>query len=311
MQIVYISNREGQLNRSLEQVALFMPFVDKALVLCPMTMQSRVTAPAGMQLTMLTDELFSNIFVEQGHWDDHVFRNYFLRRALLARPEVEEEFLLADDDYLPLRPCELNFFKSGGKYQPYYFYDLEKWTPNVTSFDRGMHSTLVLLKHLQLSTWGFAAHMPQLINKSFFAEAARFFEPYASQYPLCEWTTYFNYGLAHYPDRFHLPKVYQTLTWPELPLVWPWYVKPERYAFENYCPGLYERGSIFEDLPVQVGRDNWELVLVEKLQRLQAIEIGRLELPYHPKDPLRKGFFRRILALFIWCLAIIRRRIKS
>jgi len=311
MQIIYISNRPEILNTTLHQVSLFMPFVDEVLVLSPAKQHAKIQCPSSLRLTLLADDLFEDVFSDPTLRNNHVFRNYLLRVKLFQREEVAEEFIMSDDDYRPIRPIEADYFKKDGKYRSFYFYELADWTANATEFDKGQQATYVLLNYFQFPTLCFASHMPQMINKQLFQEAAAFFAPHARTYPVCEWTSYFNYQHKKHQELFHDPEPYQTLAWPELPLIWPYYVKPSRYTFENFYPTLYEAGSIFSELPECPNLKNYDAVNLSKLQSLYQIEIGRLELPYHEKDPLRKGLLRAWLAKLTYGFAILWRRISQ
>ena len=92
--------------------------------------------------------------------------------------------------------------------------------------------------------------MPQIIHKGLLAETAEVFRgALASNAPLDEWSAYFNYGQSVYPERFHPPETYKTLCWPPFPSDWKLCVWPDEFLFENFYPMLYERSSIFSDLP--------------------------------------------------------------
>ena len=311
MQIIYISNRPDLLNPTLRQVSVFMPFIKEVLVLSPAEQHAKIECPASLRLTLLSDDLFDDVFSNSTLRNNHVFRNYLLRVKLLQREEVAEEFIMSDDDYRPVRPVEPEFFKKDGKYRSFYFYDLADWTANATEFDRGQQATYVLLNYFQFSTLCFASHMPQMINKQLFQEAANFFASHAKTYPICEWTSYFNYQQKYHPEQFHAPEPYQTLAWPELPLIWPYYVKPLRYTFENFYATLYKPEGVFDGLAECPNLKNYDAVNLSKLQLLYQIEIGRLELPYHEKDPLRKGLLRSLLAKLTYGFAILWRRISQ
>ena len=311
MQIIYISNRPDILNPTLRQVSVFMPFIKEVLVLCPVEQHKEIQCPASLSLNLLSDDLFEEVFSDATLRNNHVFRNYLLRVKLLEREEVAEEFIMSDDDYRPIRPIKPDYFKRNGKYRSFYFYELADWTANATAFDRGQQATYVLLNYFQLPTLCFASHMPQMINKQLFKEAAAFFAPYAKTYPICEWTSYFNYQHKNHREQFHDPEPYQTLAWPELPLIWPYYVKPPRYTFENFYPTLYKPDGIFNGFSACPNLKNYDAVNLSKLQILYQIEIGRLELPYHEKDPLSKGLLRSWLAKLTYGFAILWRRIAQ
>ncbi len=268
MQIVYISNRPERLLETLNHVALFMPFIDQAIACVPDAIANRLTNSA-IPLTIVTEStLLSNSESTTFQHLDHQRRNYLLRTRLIAQPEVDGCFIMSDDDARPLKTIRLERFMENQRYRNYFFYELAAWDNNQTEFDAGQISTYAVLQYCDLPQLSYASHMPQIIDKEIFLEAVGFFKEYAQNHPLCEWSTYFNYALKAYPDKFHAPQTFATLCWPEHPLAWRLMVQPENYLFENYTPSCYVDEKIFSRLENSA----------KNLQETQEISIKKIIL---------------------------------
>ncbi len=297
MQIVYLSNRPEILQVTLERVRLFLPFVDEVLIVAPESTHKSIKYPPSLNIVVLSDEELIDGRDKKNL--DHQSLNYALRSALADHSAVNEEFIMSDDDARPIRPVTLNLFKHKGKYNNYYFYDLAEWRSRSCAFDLGQQTTYQILNYFGYSHLSYASHMPQIINKSILKETAKTFEKQANRCPLCEWSTYFNYGHRHHPALFHPPRPFQTLCWPEFPGAWPYYVRPERYSFENYYPGLYAPRALFSGLAPAPDPAEADTVNIEKIHRWHQAQIGALHLDVFKTDnPWTKNVIRR-LGLFI------------
>lgn len=291
MQIVYISNRPDFLNETIKQVEKFMPFVDSAVVLCPALCKGQIITPDKIHVEILLEEDFRQGTGRNLSVLDHQSRNYLLRTKLIETEYVHDEFIMSDDDSRPIADVAPHDYKLDGKYRSYYFYDLEKWKYGATEFDFGQRVTGILLRYLGLPHLSYASHMPQLINRKIFRESATYFEKYARKYPLCEWSTYFNYAHKHHASAFSKPEAYRTLGWPDFPGTWPYYVRPAHFLFENYHPDMYASGALFEGLPASPDKAEADLATLEKLIRLDQLEAGRMKFSLHRYDPWRKKSF--------------------
>lgn len=270
MQIVYISNRPEIFAETLEHVALFMPFIDNALVCVPdlLCEQFQKLDTAFPVLVIAESALLSNKELSGLRGLDHQRRNYLLRSRLVASADVNAEFIMSDDDARPLKSIELNQYHKNNRYRRYFFYDLAFWNSNQTEFDAGQISTCVVLEYENLEHLSYASHMPQIIDKELFIEAADFFKPHAKNHALCEWSTYFNYAACKHPDRFHEPEAFMTLCWPEHPLAWKLFIEPQAYLFENYTPSLYSGNHVFDaQWNKQKNLDEVKAINIEKLIR--------------------------------------------
>ena len=254
MQIVYISNRPEILLETLKHVALFMPFIDRALVLVPHALVTRFNIEnPKVPLTVIAESaILTDLELSSLTKLDHQRRNYLLRTKLVANNLIDDQFIMSDDDSRALKPVQQTRFVEHEKHHSYYFYDMAEWPSSQTEFDAGQHSTFALLQYHNLPHLSYASHMPQIIDKQLFLTAAEFFKDFSQDHPLCEWSSYFNYAATRHPDRFHAPRPYLTLCWPEHPLAWEQQVRQTEYLFENYTPSCYQRSGPFAGIS-----DDW------------------------------------------------------
>ena len=219
MQIVYISNRPKMLLETLEQVTLFMPFIKQAVVCAPdhMIDQFKKPEPTLPIILVAESEILEKSQLGALKTMDHQRRNYLLRTHLARHSDLNSEFLMSDDDARPLKLLDEARYVSDGQHRNYFYYDMRRWSSNQTEFDAGQLSTCAVLEYHNLPQLSYASHMPQIINRDLFLEAADFFKVNAADQPLCEWSTYFNYALSHYPENFIAAQPYLTLCWPEHP----------------------------------------------------------------------------------------------
>lgn len=254
MQAVYISNRPNIFAETLQLVSLFMPFIDRVVVCVPDLQKHQfLTLSTTLSLEVVPESSLIN--GEEGadfNNMDHQSRNFLLRSRLIESGKVDAQFIMSDDDARPLKPITIDTFIKRGRYRRYYFYDLASWNNNQTEFDAGQISTYAILNHENLEHLSYASHMPQIIDRDLFNEAAAFFHPYSKLHPLCEWSSYFNYAANRHPDKFLPAEAFLTLCWPEHPLSWKHYLEPANYSFENHTPSLYQKQGVFKNLSSDV-----------------------------------------------------------
>lgn len=244
-QIVYLSARSDAIRRTLEFVEHFMPFIKRAVILCPDTMAREMSQlyRGGLEVTCITDsELLNGRPLPQ----DHSCRNFLLRCLAMNRPELDDEFIMSDDDYRPLVEVDLSFFIREGRYQAFYFYDLEQWIDVIrkpTSYDFCMLRSNEFLKKHGYPNLQYASHMPQIIRKQWYCDMLRE-HPGLEETGCDEWSTYFNYSIAHHPELFDV-RPYVTMSWPELITSWYPMAEPSQYIFENFYEFLYENAQPF------------------------------------------------------------------
>ena len=268
---------------TLEHVALFMPFIDEALVCVPDKMVDQCTSSSSsVPLQVVSEsEILSQNEASKLPLLDHQRRNYLLRTRLIKHQNVNAQFIMSDDDARPLKTVDVSRYFESNRYHRYYFYDLTQWQSNQTDFDAGQLSTGVILQYNNLPHLSYASHMPQIIDRDLFIEAAQDFTQYSSEHPICEWSSYFNFASFHYPEKFHEAKPFLTLCWPEHPLAWQQEVVPDRFLFENFTPELYAPRQVFEGLPTEYQSEQTAKNLtVEKVTRWQKHMI----LTRHPEQ---------------------------
>lgn len=277
MQIAYISNRPEIALETLEHVAGLMPFVTRAVIVCPAALIGRFRAAAPLEMAVLDEAVV--LGERRARFEasaDHQVRNWLLRASLAGSREIDEEFIMSDDDNRPLVEIGLDFYKESGRYHSYYFYDLARWRPRATDYDLGQHATRELLEGEGLPTLSYSAHMPQIVSRRLFAEAAAWYEekPGSDRRPVDEWSLYFNYAQRRHPELFHPPRPFRTLCWPALPTDWEYDVRPPVFELENFYPRLYRDDGIFAGIPrrfdarAQPSRTRMKIERRQELQRI-------------------------------------------
>ena len=252
-QMVYLSAREEDLLASLPYVEAFMPFIEEVLVICPGKMVSSLQERYQGKLRIIPiDE--GEVLNGRALPADHTYRNYFLRCLAMGLKEIDDDFIMSDDDYRPMKRIDTSFFFDEGRYNAYYCHDLDLWQfvyGIPTSYDGSMFRTNVFLKEHHYPNLNFASHMPQLIHKQWFQDMLSE-NPGIESTGLCEWSSYFGYALAHYPDRFSV-RPYVVLSWPGLVTDWQQLVYPDAYIFENFYHSLYTAGQLFDGMSTEYG----------------------------------------------------------
>lgn len=245
-QMVYLTARMEALLATLPFVEHFMPFIEEFILCCPDAMVEQVEEnyTGSCQIRYIKD---SELLNGRTLPEDHANRNFFLRCLAMEREELEDVFIMADDDYRPLVPITQEVFLKDGKYQGYYFYHFEDWRgaqTALTSFDHSMHRTRDFLKEHGYSTWMYDAHMPQIIDRRVFLELLEQ-HPGIEGKGLSDWSVYFNFLNTRYGGQVQ-NHPFLTMAWPGSVSDWDWKVFPERILFENYYEELYEPGELFE-----------------------------------------------------------------
>lgn len=295
MQIVYISNRKGISGETLRYVENLMPFIHEAVFICPPLQVDEFRFESPLKITVVDEtEVLGEWNQPFRRTSDHQLKNWLLRASLAYAEVIDDEFIMSDDDARPLEEISLDFFKASGRYNSYYFYDLKEWTSRTTDYDRGQHLTRQALERESLPTKSYSAHMPQIINKTILGRVVEAFKDLPLQgVPIDEWSTYFNYGQTHFPEKFSPPQPFKTLCWPMLPSDWDYFVRPEGFVFENFCPYLYRKRRIFGDIPTGFIPGSHHYFTAEKVRRkavLQNVyEAGKLSFPGKIFIFLRKG----------------------
>ena len=247
-QMVFLSARPEPLLNTLPYIFHYMKFIREIVVCCPDKMAEylKENYHGDIRITVITDSQLL-----EGHKlpEDHATRNFFLRCLAMQREELDDEFIMSDDDYRPLKEITEDVFFSDGKYNAYYFIDTENWRHTITdifSYDRSMFKTLEFLKENGYPTLQYSGHQPQVINKKLYQSLISHHSEITTM-GYDEWSTYFNFCAVYYRNYFRqLP--YITLGWPNVGTVWRHGVKIHNYLFENFYEENYKKDSIFRNL---------------------------------------------------------------
>ncbi len=286
MQLIYISIRPDAFEKTLHYIKHFFQFpISNILVFCPKDLMEQynniedVTAIDEIDLLgSRADDFFKT--------NDHAAKNYLLRSSLAYHPLVEEHFIMCDDDNRPISNIPLEFYYQDGKYHSYYYTMLYHWfniifnKKGYSSFDVSLFNELELFRELGFPLYAFQSHMPQIINKAIHKEAIEFFQPFIEERNIClsEWGTYFNYGLKMHPEKFHAPKVFPVIGWPQkVSRDWAWSVVPESIYFENFYETSYEDGGLFEHLSPDFDPSTVDKMTSEKIKIYLADASARVK----------------------------------
>ncbi len=292
-QIVYLSARIEDLLPTLPFIENFMPFIEELVVCCPdkMAFQMKAEYKGRLKLICITD---SQLLDGKPLPEDHQARNFFLRCLMVQRPEINDIFIMSDDDYRPLSKILISDFIKDGKYVARYFYHLDKWHGSLrkhTSFDIGAFNTRKFLEANDLTLYMFDSHCPQPIDKRIFLEMLLTF-PGIENKSISEWNAYFNYLLSKHPDIV-LNTPCATLGWPDIPETWDMEVTPSSYLFENFYSKSYLPGAIFDGCS-SCYYDGIERESIEKVARYENRIIIQREAKaaYQCYRELYKKFFK-------------------
>ena len=232
-QLVVISTRPDSFKKL---IASFVKFnlIESCIVL---TKESCLTAFLNLQLDfsipikIFTDEEILPELLTQ--INDHTERNFLLRKNLLKKAEVNNLFIMADDDYIIQKAPPKDYFLANGKIKAgYCHHSLSKWLASpfgATSFDCGRWNESELLKVFGSSELVFDSHRPQLIKKKDFIEIISEFESIKG---IAEWSVYFNIAMNRYPMRYEAIKS-TVLHWPQ--------------SFSSWVPDFFEDNVLFEN----------------------------------------------------------------
>jgi len=299
MQIAYITIRPNILKETLEYVSAFLPFVDDIVVVTPARFAPLLNS-SKHRMRVLTDEEVLGDDIERISQLNHQSKNYLLRTNMVKQGVFDDEFIMSDDDARPLAPIAKTYYKESGRYHCYYFYDLAEWRYGSGDFDIGQQNTSQVLKVFDLPHLSYASHMPQIVNRKVFLESAAKFQSIAGQYPLCEWSTYFNYAIHSYPELFHHPRPFQTMCWPDSPVCWPYYVRPPRYQFENFSPHLYGAKQPFQGISTKLQLERADQLSIEKILRWYQFEL-RYQIPERRQGvgSIAGNVFRKLLNVIL------------
>ncbi len=281
MQIVYLSARPDVLRETLDHVQHFAPFIDDVVIVAPSRLASRFDGLG----TVLTDEDVSGRTTTEISATSHSSRNYMLRAAMLTSEAIDDRFIMSDDDSRPLVHIDdSTFLTADGRYRRRWFHTIGTWRRNTTDFDACLLHSWVILRQMGFANpLAYASHMPQVIDKALALEVVGELAPYAEQYSLDEWSTYFTVAADKHPERFAEPEPFVTLGWPQYPGEWPHQVSPPQHVFENHHPELHDDGGLYDGLPTGCDAATIDATNLEKIMRWYRLDISVRDLEF-PDD---------------------------
>ena len=266
-QVFCISARLEDLLSSLPFYEHYIPYITELLLVCPKSVKKEFIKRYSGKLSVIyitDDELLEGKPLPE----DHTHRNFFLRCLAMKRPELDDFFIMTDDDYRPITTIDRDVFFHDGRMQGYYCFDLDNWKNNVykpTSFDNSMARTNQFLKNNGMKNMMYASHMPQIIWKKMYLKMLDDYPGIESK-GYCEWSTYFNYLVSFYPKTISVHP-YATVAFPGNISDWNQEIYPDKYLFENHYSFLYNDGmfsGIGEEFSPGVEEENLEKVIREK-----------------------------------------------
>ncbi len=275
MQIVYISNRPEIASDTVDGVEALMPFIDEAVIVCPADQRQRFQRGGG-RLTVSViaeDELLGDLRSSFFQSADHQIKNWLLRASLPNLADLGDEYLMSDDDSRPLMEIPRELFVEAGCHHAFFTHDLERWQARETDYDAGQHQTHEVLSKRGYPTLSYSAHMPQIIDKTLYAEVVSELDDEISRgLALDEWSVYFNVARSRHPDSFHPPRPFETLCWPALPTDWETGARPAGFRFENFYSPLYGPGALFDGIPPGFDSAAHAEHAAEKIRRRTAVQ---------------------------------------
>lgn len=247
-QMVVLTARDDAIGETLKYVDRYMPFIEEVVLCCPDFAAEKMKASYSgrMHIRVLTD---SQVLQGRELPGDHGRRNFMLRCMAMQSDELDEVFIMSDDDYRPLRMIDEGQFVTEDYYRAYYFYNLDEWCGSITdrtSFDEQQYRARDFLHEHHYPTRQYASHQPQVIDRDIYREMIAQ-HPGIEEMGLCEWDSYFNYAQYKYPQLFR-SEPYITMNWPAADSDWRKTVYPSEYVFENYYEHLYREENIFDGL---------------------------------------------------------------
>ena len=284
MQIVYLSARPQLLSETLGHVRHFAPFLDNVVVIAPRRLEQQMASigdPFEIAVTVVADE----DLIDNPMRLDHAARNQQLRAAVVKHSAVADTFVMSDDDARPIVEIDESIFITPeGKHRRRYFHALADWRHNVTDFDKSLlHSWIVLRQRGFADPLCYASHMPQVIDKTIYAEVNDSLAAVSQTYTIDEWSPYFTIGPAEHPDRFGDPEPFVTLGWPQYPGEWAHQITPPQHVFENHHPELHDTGGLYDGLPTECIPETAAETNLEKIIRWYRLERQVRELDF-PDD---------------------------
>lgn len=261
LQFVFISNRVDDLQGTITEHDRLTSFVKEYIVVAPPLLKNDIEQIKSKHKVIFINEkkILGDLY-EDFKNADHVTKNWMLRSSLPKIKQLDDEFVMNDDDNRPLVNIDIDtFINDDGTYNAYYFFELPRWAHCNSEYDIAQHITTKFMNSLKIEQLLYSSHQPQIINKQLFSEVVSLVERSRVDLPVDEWSTYFNYSISKMPGLFR-KRPFETMCWPASPRNWSFMVRPERFVFENYYSELYEEGQIFHELAKDVNQSKMRRV---------------------------------------------------
>ena len=246
LQFVFISIDIDNIKTTIKEIDRYIDFIDEYIIITRGDMiEEFKSIKSKYQINIIDENEILGEYQKDFAKRDHVSKNWLLRTSLLNINTLQEQFIMLDDDNIPLKNIDISHFIKNGKYNAYYFYNLLNWNSFASDYDIGQHNMKTILDKDGYELLSYSSHKPQIIDKNIFREVVDKYFEIGLEMPIDEWSMYFNYAISKYPFLFNKSK-FDTLNWPGNVSDWELEYIPEEYNFENYYSSIYD--AIFKDV---------------------------------------------------------------
>ena len=167
LQFIFISIEIEVLQESIVEIDKYIDFVKEYIII---TSSDKVKTAKEI-ISKNTITVFDEDNVLKDYSDnflsrDHVQKNWLLRASILNIDNLDDNFIMLDDDSRPLKKITIDYFISPeGRFNAYYFYDLLNWNSSGTDYDKGQKNLVDVLSDKKYESLSYSSHAPQIINK--------------------------------------------------------------------------------------------------------------------------------------------------
>ncbi len=259
MKALIISNRASGWENKIRCYRTLMPFLSKIIIVAPPSIIAQVPGQKDEFVCFIDETKFIQPHnPEQYNLDgfEHASFNFILRSNIICSNRAPDllgnDFLVMDDDNIPLEIISTETFFSNNTYTGYYYQRFKHILPEkfqLRSYDISLRKTRDMLESKGMTDgFVFSSHMPQLINRNIFMEALNFFNPGLYDYLICDWSMYFNYAVKFHSQYFRQQPA-PVICWPMNRGMAARSLLAENRCFENYYPENYKQAGLFYTLP--------------------------------------------------------------
>ena len=266
MKALIISNRTSGWQEKINCFRLLMPFLTGIVIVAPRPVVEQCAARENdfVRFVDETEFIQPNKPEEYGlNGFEHASFNFILRTSIICSARgfelLGENFLVMDDDNIPLEKIPLDIFFANKTYTGYYYQRFSRILPEkfqLRSYDVSLQKTKKMLADKGIDNgFVFSSHMPQIINRTIFIQACEFFNADRYGYMICDWSMYFNYAIKHHPKRFCRQPA-PVICWPMNRGMAATSLLAVKRLFENSYAENYVPGGLFHTLPRYATTDN-------------------------------------------------------